>query len=756
MDFYSGQLGAAFERIFASDVSFVMYYAPWDAESQAVRAHFANVARFYRKQVFFAAVNCWQPRGECRQHFPKVQQFPVLVAYVQHTKGVQYKGVKEAGYMAAFLASVLRPLERVRGPRDVLRLAAAHDALVVGFVDLAGPRGGSGFPAFYLASLKLLERDPLREVGVAVATGAAARGELGVGRTPSARLYLWNETLEFPPDQPFEAGALADWAWGSARRACAWVTPPGVKSLALSSRVEEGPTLMLFTPRSMLPGHNWMYKLLYELALDYYNCDGNLWVSELVQYLRKDQIASRLQLAEEERACAERREARATAVPTPPEAWSNGSCAAGPCADCQAPPESCPRDVCWRWAASDGEGAPFPARTLGVTTSMLRGDDERSARAVADAARAEECRWLARARAAHPPVFPRGSVPRSGGLRDLGGLACRTNRTLSFLAVDSQAFGQFAEALGADVLVRRDQTVALILSPQEESTYVLEGGVNRGLLTEFVLNYTRGTLRRSVRSAAAARPAGQLSRYPERGPRDCGLSGDAACVPELTADDFLSTVLDPGKAVVVFYHSPYCAFCHGVAHVYLTVARYFRAVDALLFARVDGESNDLPWEYAADRYPTVLFFPARRKSESRVFPRRLPLTVPNLVNFVLANLGSGGERVHALAGLCAAWDARLDAASARGCLARARAESLRLVARSLARLREAALGARLRPRRPLHARSRVAALLRLQHARDLHLLLGSVNRLAEHGAVFARVRASFRAHLRAVGAAGRA
>ncbi|KAG8303143.1 Thioredoxin domain-containing protein 11 [Homalodisca vitripennis] len=64
--------------------------------------------------------------------------------------------------------------------------------------------------------------------------------------------------------------------------------------------------------------------------------------------------------------------------------------------------------------------------------------------------------------------------------------------------------------------------------------------------------------------------------------------------------------------VVVMFHSPYCAFCHAVGHVYLTTAQILRQVPTLVFARVDGENNDLPWQFTAPQYPSVLFFPARR------------------------------------------------------------------------------------------------------------------------------------------------
>lgn len=39
------------KRTTDADLSFVMYYAPWDAESQAVRHEFETVAQYYYSKV---------------------------------------------------------------------------------------------------------------------------------------------------------------------------------------------------------------------------------------------------------------------------------------------------------------------------------------------------------------------------------------------------------------------------------------------------------------------------------------------------------------------------------------------------------------------------------------------------------------------------------------------------------------------------------------------------------------------------------
>lgn len=52
-DYYTGELKTALEKMSLSEMSFVMYYAPWDAESQRVRWHFEAAARYYHKEVRF-------------------------------------------------------------------------------------------------------------------------------------------------------------------------------------------------------------------------------------------------------------------------------------------------------------------------------------------------------------------------------------------------------------------------------------------------------------------------------------------------------------------------------------------------------------------------------------------------------------------------------------------------------------------------------------------------------------------------------
>ena len=87
-DFYTGELKSALEKISLSEMSFVMYYAPWDAESQRVRWHFEAAARYFHKEVsmmhvmgtlflLFICIDVWQK-----------SVFSLLILNATHSRGV--------------------------------------------------------------------------------------------------------------------------------------------------------------------------------------------------------------------------------------------------------------------------------------------------------------------------------------------------------------------------------------------------------------------------------------------------------------------------------------------------------------------------------------------------------------------------------------------------------------------------------------------------------------------------------------------
>ncbi|WAQ95886.1 TXD11-like protein [Mya arenaria] len=172
-----------------------------------------------------------------------------------------------------------------------------------------------------------------------------------------------------------------------------------------------------------------------------------------------------------------------------------------------------------------------------------------------------------------------GSLTTNSDIRNanMTGLQCRTNKTVNFYYVD----------------------------------------------TRFVMNYTEGHLSRFRRSSD------------ETTPSECVTDGRSVCVLEINAETFPNVVMDPTKDVVVLYYTHWCGFCRQVSQAFLSAASYFMHNTNILFARVNADNNDLPWEFTVDRFPTIIFFPARRKADSVVFPDNKLKTVPNLVKFIL-------------------------------------------------------------------------------------------------------------------------
>lgn len=79
------------------------------------------------------------------------------------------------------------------------------------------------------------------------------------------------------------------------------------------------------------------------------------------------------------------------------------------------------------------------------------------------------------------------------------GLACKSNRTLSFLSMDSLNYGLVAEKLGVSLKQAVQSTAAVIVDGQEESSYILNEALTTTNLIDFVYNFTTKKLVRHLR-----------------------------------------------------------------------------------------------------------------------------------------------------------------------------------------------------------------------------------------------------------------
>lgn len=211
------------------------------------------------------------------------------------------------------------------------------------------------------------------------------------------------------------------------------------------------------------------------------------------------------------------------------------------------------------------------------------------------------------------------------------GLACRTNKTLNFVALDSVLYPAFAESLGIDMFNMPHSTVMVIVDPQQEATHLLEheimfqqiempiGGFDaldksivhvpinsysKKTFTEFIKNFTLGTLPRFQRSQFISFSSG-LCDFRQLVLNEKEKNDQIICVPELNSVTFTNFVLgrylnerdrkefEPlrpkyiDKDILVMYYAPWCGFCSSIAHIYLDVARFFAYSTNIIFTRFE-------------------------------------------------------------------------------------------------------------------------------------------------------------------------
>ncbi|XP_057651528.1 thioredoxin domain-containing protein 11 [Diorhabda carinulata] len=697
-DSYRGQISKVIENARSNDIVFVMFYAPWDADSQRGRNEFEKAAHSMQDKVNFIAINCWQPHGECRTKYNRVYKWPVLIAYLPHGRSVHYNGLLSAPHIVQFLKKVCNPIKHA-GKEAIKNF---QDGYVK--AELNTSPGSLDFAVFYVASLKYLEKDPQFRITFYVNPSLVS--------PPKLYLYLWNETLVFPNHElSWTPHSILQWLFQSTHQVTSWVLPTGSKSIALSSSMHNGPVLILFTPKNPLHSNNDYYNMLQEIAQEYHSCDENIFANVLAVHLQLKRTANLLLHKQLMSSCTlNTKLLNSTVMSHTNPVWANVSACSHKTEteDCDLVSDQNNRHVRVQFK-TENSLEHFSKVVTGkdpcndkivntekfYKTSILTGfGDYRSAENLQKLHEAERCKDFLEAEKQFPAVFVKDSSLKN---ITITGLSCRSNKSLSMLAMDSLLYSHFALRLGIDLSKEPDRTAVVILNDKMESHYILEQPITSDSLKEFISNFSKNHLNRSFSSATTLSSA-SFQKKKENESR--------IVVEELDTNTFLPTVLQDDNAVVVFYYSKQCSFCNGISYIFLTVAKKLAFLRNLVFARIDGDINILPWEYTMETYPTILFFPPKRKSESRAFPPDIAITVQNIISFLLVNL-EPNLKLQALWYLCIQTTAPKEHSS---CYSTLLGETLSLIDSTLKEWRKS------------HTLQRQVLLHRLKSLRQLHLL----------------------------------
>lgn len=654
VDLYLGQLDQV-ERIRSvAEVSLIFFYAPWCAHSMAARQEVQQVAKKLAKQVQFVAVNCWWSLGKCRKQ-NRFYQYPVIHLFYRRFGPIEYKGPFSAPYVENFVLRVITPLTYLPSRATLEEFLSYHESRVVGFFQFNSSPQPSGYITYLSSALQALKRDFRGAIRFGVVTNKQVAEAISLKEDETVYLYRrLNSSLIFPrSERNFTSEAICSWVFEHHETVLHWLQPPGTKSRLLEQELTKGPALLLFLPHNPLALQpSPLLQQVAEIAVRYHSCDMNKNHSSLDKSFTSLCCQSVLLQESSSSVCEVCLSLSRLSL-----SGSSARCSFPSLAQEGDPLQPYLRHCCLHQLPEPisvqsplpcsnflDSYSPFSRYSACCRTVEPQLNNESQAKEEMDAQRV-------------PLMPPSASVPPSSVPPQEGdaftGLWCQTNRTLRFYVLDVALNWPLAARLGATRNTSAslhqeadgraggssDGSFAAIVSLKDEAHYVLHRSPAATLtesLEAFIRNFSApfSLLQRHL--------VGEEDKKEEEEPnhQHPQPSSRPLLITELTTSSFLPAVMDLHKDVLLFYYTQWCGFCSTLNHIIIQLARLLQGNNSITVARVNVARNDLPWEFMVDHVPSILLFPKYRKHFTVKFPDDLPITLPNLLHFLLQHSGS--------------------------------------------------------------------------------------------------------------------
>ncbi|XP_006804409.1 thioredoxin domain-containing protein 11 isoform X1 [Neolamprologus brichardi] len=650
VDLYLGQLDQVERLRSVAEVSFIFFYAPWCAHSMAARQEVQQVAKKLAKQVQFVAVNCWWSQGKCRRQ-NRFYHYPVIHLFYRRFGPIEYRGPFLAPYIESFVLRVITPLTYLPSRGHVEEFLSYHEPRVVGFFQFNSSPQPPGYITFLSSALQVLKRDFRGVVRFGVVTNKQVAGAISLTEDETVFLHRrFNSSLIFPRnDLNFTSEAICRWVFENRETVLQWLQPPGTKSRLLEEELTKGPALLLFVPHDPLGSQpSPALRQVADIAVRYHSCDNSHHSSWDKSFSFRSLCCQSVVLPQS-----------STSVCEVCLSLSWPSFATSPL-HCLFPPSIQGGDIFQTYLRRCClHQLPSPV-SINSATSMGCSNfldsyspfSQYSAccRKVEPQLNESQAKEESEMQSVPPSLIPPFSVRQPEG-DGITGLRCQTNRTLRFYVLDVALNWPLAVRLGASgnrsaSLEQEDDrsgdgSFAAIVNLKDEVHYVLQH-TPAATLTE--------SLEAFIRNFSA--PYSLLQRHlvgeeDRKGAEEEAMRSDEHTqspprflITELTTSSFLPSVMDLQKDVLLFYYTQWCGFCSVLNHIIIQLARLLQGNGTITVARVNVARNDLPWEFMVDHVPSILFFPRYRKHLSVKFPDNLPITLPNLLRFILQHSGS--------------------------------------------------------------------------------------------------------------------
>uniref|UniRef100_A0A8C4IBW0 Thioredoxin domain-containing protein n=1 Tax=Dicentrarchus labrax TaxID=13489 RepID=A0A8C4IBW0_DICLA len=654
VDLYLGQLDQVERLRSMAEVSLIFFYAPWCAHSMAARQEVQQVAKKLAKQVQFLAVNCWWSHGKCRRQ-NRFYQYPIIHLFYRRFGPIEYKGPLVAAYVESFILRVITPLTYLPSRATLEEFLSCHEPRVVGFFQFHSSPQPPGYITYLSSALQALKRDFRGVVRFGVITNKQVAGAISLTEDETVYLYRkLNSSLIFPRrERNFTSEAICSWVFEHRKTVLHWLQPPGTKSRLLEHELTKGPALLLFLPHNPLGSNpspilqqvnsNLLHLISFRLYLQsaFLRLEVEGEVTDLDKSFTSLCCQSVLLPKSSTSVCEVCLSLSQSILTSSSVGCSFPSTAQG--GDLL---HSYLRNCCLHQVS-----APMSIKTttLVVCSNFLNSYSPfsqysaccRKVEPQLNDSQAKEEPDMQRV-----PLTPASSssLPSSGpqqGGDGITGLRCRTNRTLRFYVLDVALNWPLAMRLGAAGNGSGDGSFAAIVNLKDEVHYVLHRNPATTLtesLEAFIRNFSApySLLQRHLVGEEDSKSGEGETRHPDEHQH----SPRRPLITELTTSTFLPSVMDLQKDVLLFYYTQWCGFCSVLNHIIIQLARLLQQGNSTItVARVNVARNDLPWEFMVDHVPSILLFPKYRKQFSVKFPDELPITLPNLLHFILQHSG---------------------------------------------------------------------------------------------------------------------
>ncbi|XP_041790232.1 thioredoxin domain-containing protein 11 [Chelmon rostratus] len=657
VDLYLGQLDQVERLRSVAEVSLIFFYAPWCAHSMAARQEVQQVAKKLAKQVQFVAVNCWWSQGKCRKQ-NRFYQYPIIHLFYRRFGPIEYKGPFVAPYVESFILRVITPLIYLPSRATLEEFLSYHEPRVVGFFQFNSSPQPPGYITYLSSALQALKRDFRGVVRFGVVTNKQVAEALSLEDETVYLSRRLNSSLIFPRrERNFTSEAICSWVFEHHETVLHWLQPPGTKSRLLEHELTKGPALLLFLPHNPLGSSpNPLLQQVADIAVRYHSCDNSNHSSLDNSFTSHSLCCQSVLLPESSTSVCEVCLSLSRSILTSssvccsfPSVAQGGDVSQSYLRHCCLHRESAALSIkdtnsvgCSNFLSSYSPFSQYSACCRKVEPHL-------------NESQAKEDPDMQGGPFTPPSLsMPPSSGPQQGG-DGITGLRCQTNRTLRFYVLDVALNWPLAVRLGAtgnrSASLHQeagsqgdgssDGSFAAIVNLKDEVHYVLHRSPAATLtesLEAFIRNFSApySLLQRHLVGEDDRKGGEGKSKHPDKHQH----SPSNPLITELTTSSFLPSVMDLQKDVLLFYYTQWCGFCSVLNHIIIQLARLLQGNSTITVARVNVARNDLPWEFMVDHVPSILLFPKYRKHFSVKFPDDLPITLPNLLHFILQHSGS--------------------------------------------------------------------------------------------------------------------